>query len=377
MTLILSGTTIFLMLLCSLFALFLWTVKTDNKLSNRLLACMLINISISISVFWYGFYFNIPLGWDRVRDDCIILSSPLMFLYIVASLRSGFKLKWIHLLHLVPFALFILLMLPGFYLVDEAAKQEYMSNYDNHPETKFLSILRTAVPIVYNLSCFIVLYRMKKLILENYSDDIISLHNWLWQLVAASCGVFLVSSVKSLLRDHMSYEAFHAVRIVMVLTLIGFLLWMVMKALYYPKLFRGIDASIKPVSKILEEHPQDKGISSVDQQKLEHIQQFVETQKPYLDSSLSLQKLAKQLSLPSHELSLLINHNLDKHFFDFVNEYRIRAAQQILTDPEQKAKTVLEVLYEVGFNSKSSFNTAFKKYTKMTPTQYRKGHFAK
>ncbi|MFK7806745.1 MAG: helix-turn-helix domain-containing protein, partial [Saprospiraceae bacterium] len=373
-TLILSSTTLFLMLLCTLFAVFLWTVKTENKLSNRLLAGMLIIISISISVFWYGFYFDFHLGWDRVRDDINILSSPLLFLYIVASLDNKFKLRWIHLLHLVPFALFIILMLPNFYLVDEVAKREYLDVYYTHKEIKFLNILRTIVPISYDIASFVVLYRMKKLILENYSDDIMSLHNWLWQLLMASCFVYLVSTFKSFLRPHMSYEAFHIVRVAMVLTLIGFMLWMVMKALYHPKLFRGIDSSIKPLSKILKEHPNSKEINNADQQRLETIQAYVTTEKPFLDSSLSLQKLARQLSLPSQELSLLINHHLGKHFFDFVNEYRIRAAQDILSDTQQKSKTVLEILYEVGFNSKSSFNTAFKKHTGMTPTQFRKAN---
>lgn len=63
---------------------------------------------------------------------------------------------------------------------------------------------------------------------------------------------------------------------------------------------------------------------------------------------------------------------MDKHFFDFVNEYRIKKAIQILKDRTQKELTVLEILYQVGFNSKSSFNTSFKKYTGKTPTDYRK-----
>ena len=66
------------------------------------------------------------------------------------------------------------------------------------------------------------------------------------------------------------------------------------------------------------------------------------------------------------------NHNLNQHFFDFVNEYRIKKAMEILADASKNHLTVLEILYEVGFNSKSSFNTAFKKYTKQTPTEYRK-----
>ncbi|PLX12007.1 MAG: AraC family transcriptional regulator, partial [Marinilabiliales bacterium] len=72
------------------------------------------------------------------------------------------------------------------------------------------------------------------------------------------------------------------------------------------------------------------------------------------------------------ELSLLINHDLNQHFFDFVNGFRIRKAMEMLSDENKKKFTVLEILYDVGFNSKSSFNTAFKKYTKLTPTEYRK-----
>jgi len=82
--------------------------------------------------------------------------------------------------------------------------------------------------------------------------------------------------------------------------------------------------------------------------------------------------LAKETGISSCELSILINHHLNKHFFDFINEYRIEKAMELLTNPERKEYTVLEILYEVGFNSKSSFNTAFKKHTGLTPTEYRR-----
>ena len=68
----------------------------------------------------------------------------------------------------------------------------------------------------------------------------------------------------------------------------------------------------------------------------------------------------------------MINHKLNKHFFDLINEYRIEKAMQILQNPKESHLTILEILYAVGFNSKSSFNTAFKNYTGLTPTEYRK-----
>ena len=96
--------------------------------------------------------------------------------------------------------------------------------------------------------------------------------------------------------------------------------------------------------------------------------------EPFLDPSLTIYDLSKQIGMSTKDLSLLINHELNQHFFDFVNGFRIRKAMEILQDPSKKDLTVLEILYDVGFNSKSSFNTAFKKYTQLTPTQYRKKH---
>ena len=98
----------------------------------------------------------------------------------------------------------------------------------------------------------------------------------------------------------------------------------------------------------------------------------MENEKPYLDDELTIQTLASRFGMPEKELSILINHHLGKHFFDFINEYRIDEAKKILDNPNNKELTILEILYQVGFNSKSSFYTAFKKATNQTPTEYRK-----
>jgi AraC-like DNA-binding protein len=106
--------------------------------------------------------------------------------------------------------------------------------------------------------------------------------------------------------------------------------------------------------------------------KVALLNSFMAESEPYLDPSLSIYNLSKQINIPPKDLSLLINHDLNQHFFDFVNGFRIRKAMEILRDPDKKELTVLEILYEVGFNSKSSFNTAFKKLTRLTPTEYRR-----
>ncbi len=95
-------------------------------------------------------------------------------------------------------------------------------------------------------------------------------------------------------------------------------------------------------------------------------------EKSFLNPSLTIQNVSESIDIPLRDLSLLINHKLNQHFYDFVNTYRIEHAMVILKSATKSKLTILEILYDVGFNSKSSFNTAFKKHTGTTPTAYRK-----
>ena len=91
--------------------------------------------------------------------------------------------------------------------------------------------------------------------------------------------------------------------------------------------------------------------------------------KPFLNSDFSLPELASQLKLSVHQLSQAINDGLGKSFFEMTAEYRIEEAKLLLK--EKMNIKVEEIAEEVGYNSKSSFNTAFKKLTGMTPSEWR------
>jgi len=80
--------------------------------------------------------------------------------------------------------------------------------------------------------------------------------------------------------------------------------------------------------------------------------------------------VATALQISTNHLSQVINENLDKNFFDFVNGYRVEMVKQKMKDPSNKNYTLLSLAYDCGFNSKSSFNAIFKKYTGSTPSQY-------
>jgi ligand-binding sensor domain-containing protein/AraC-like DNA-binding protein len=107
---------------------------------------------------------------------------------------------------------------------------------------------------------------------------------------------------------------------------------------------------------------------------LERVLQLMNEEKPYLDSELSLQKLASRVEITKEDLSQVINEHLGCNFNNFINRYRIEEAQQKLLDPRENQFVLLKIAFDVGFNSKSVFNAAFKKFTGVSPSQYRKKH---
>ncbi|WP_068943627.1 helix-turn-helix domain-containing protein [Chryseobacterium timonianum] len=101
------------------------------------------------------------------------------------------------------------------------------------------------------------------------------------------------------------------------------------------------------------------------------LENIMSIQKPYLDSELNLIKLAEILSVSTHHLSYVINTGFQKNFFQYVNEFRVEYAKQLLKDSGSKL-SILGIAYESGFNSKTSFNTTFKKVTGKTPSEFKK-----
>jgi AraC-like DNA-binding protein len=92
----------------------------------------------------------------------------------------------------------------------------------------------------------------------------------------------------------------------------------------------------------------------------------------YLDAELNLQELARRAGIHYNYLSRIINEKFGLSYNDYVNGYRIEEARRMLADPANAGKTILDIAYDTGFYSKSVFNTAFKKITGTTPSQYRK-----
>jgi len=104
-------------------------------------------------------------------------------------------------------------------------------------------------------------------------------------------------------------------------------------------------------------------------QLLDRLNRVMSEQKPFLKTEFSLPDLAQQLGTSVHTLSQTINERLGKSFFEMVAEYRVEEAKKLLKD--QPNIKVEEIAEQVGYNSKSSFNTVFKKLTGSTPSEFR------
>ena len=358
-----------------LMAFFLLTVKTENKLANRLFAWFFIVSAIDLSGFFIFDYIQDYLNLVIFRWTICLLAMPLFYLYVLSVCYSDFRLKWKHLIHLLPIIVVNLVFLPRLYLV-HGTNKELFENIDQMPEIYLIQILIEFQYVFYIVSAFLILKKYKEIYLENYTNPSTLTYKYLFQMTTVFLIAHCLVALKNLLRYTDYRQIFLWLNVVVGTAALFITCWLVMKALNHPELFRGINSKLKLTKDILPKTYENiievkERQNEVIEAQILALKQYMVEKEPFLDPSLTIQELANQIDIPVRDLSVLINHQMDQHFFDFVNEYRIQKAMNILKNPSKKDLTVLEILYEVGFNSKSSFNTSFKKYTNLTPTAYR------
>ncbi|KMU62816.1 Transcriptional regulator, AraC family [Elizabethkingia anophelis] len=99
---------------------------------------------------------------------------------------------------------------------------------------------------------------------------------------------------------------------------------------------------------------------------------LMKDEKPYLEGDLNLLKLSELIGISTHQLSYLLNNGFHENFFQFVNKYRVAHAKELLLSDSYYKMSVLGIAFESGFNSKTAFNTMFKKIMGITPSEFRK-----
>lgn len=109
-----------------------------------------------------------------------------------------------------------------------------------------------------------------------------------------------------------------------------------------------------------------------DRARLAHaIEHAMRRERLYRDPLLSLPRLAAAVGSNPNDVSQVLNAHFGLGYHDYISRLRVAEAQRILNDPD-RTETLLEILLEVGFNSKSVFNAAFKRETGLTPSEFRR-----
>jgi len=144
--------------------------------------------------------------------------------------------------------------------------------------------------------------------------------------------------------------------------LIAAIVWIVAKAFLRPEVMQ--DEKPVPVS------PVSKSSAELVQKSL-WLKKAMKANLYYLDPELSLGSLAEELDMHPHELSRIINMALGKSFNDFINEYRVAEVIRKMQDPAYDRITLLGIAFGAGFNSKTTFNRAFRQMTRKSPAEYK------
>ncbi|WP_436515572.1 helix-turn-helix domain-containing protein [Ekhidna sp. To15] len=160
---------------------------------------------------------------------------------------------------------------------------------------------------------------------------------------------------------------------IMTLGLLVFVITLVYRGLKQPSLFMGISMEDIEISKERDRKYTSSTMSK--NQIASHarkLEQLMRERKPYINASLKLSDLAAVLELNPRHLSQTINTHFKMNFSEYVNYHRIEDAKIQLTESIKSGKTILEILYETGFNTKSNFNHTFKELTGQTPSEFKR-----
>ncbi|MBN1118577.1 MAG: AraC family transcriptional regulator [Bacteroidales bacterium] len=341
----------------------IYFIQTDKerKSKNSLLAgilfiyALMIICSLVLSTGLNSKLFT----WAHIGNQSMFLIGPLLYLYIKSQINLNFQFSKIHLVHGIPYIAATSYLILKFNYVHIP-----ITCRSNHILVGSVAFIHT---LVYFCFSILVLKRSGFPIRKSFRRVKENKSGLLPLLVYGCFSIWLTKLLFFLIWDISGFykgcnELVNLYFLVSFSILILFTYLILLKPQYF-------QAREKYKNSVLTHH-----------EKLKYKNELLalmEKEKAYLNPLISLNHLAKQMAVPSRYLSQVINETLHKSFYDFINGYRIQHCVEYLSDSNYAHKTILEIAYEVGFNSKSTFNTSFIKYAGVTPKEFRKSYLEK
>ena len=353
-------------------AAFLMLPVNISLLSNRLLLVTVICFAAGLSeIFLYGSglavkhpnlaYLGTLLG---------LLQAGTLFLYAKSLMYRDFKLVKEHAVHSLLFWVVSAIFLAEYYLQPVEVKLQILLQRD-HPGVLTSPLLAVGIHLVFLGYLYATIRSINRFgvnirqIFSNIENKQLS---WLRSLLIGYSIVWTVSMFYCL-SAHVYKSGDSTAWVVAIGAVTGFIFinYLFVNALRQPIIFSGLSAE---ESALLAIDNEGDALPFSDNGFIHALDKYMSETKPYLYSNLTVEQLARKLEVQPRELSRAINQGLGKNFFEFISSYRIEEAKRQLDDATN-TNNILQIMYESGFNSKSVFNTAFKKATGKTPSQYR------
>lgn len=317
------------------FSFFIISNFKNQPKANVFLAIYLLAFSIRIGKSLFHNFFEIDFTIRRICLSVLAAVGPSLWLYATHRLKSDHK-AYIYF-HYFPVVVFLIV-------------------------SPFLADRTIAFRVFYNgLILYIFIYTIWTLLwvyqrevnqnLENGNE----VKKWLIYFLIMN----LIIIVSYFLISEVFYTFYIGLSFLFSLAIVIFSIW----ALKNPFLFRA------PLVKY------SQSTISVDQSTtiLKNLQRLMDNEKPYLDPELTLTKLSKNLNISSKKLSQIINQEEGMNYSQYIAHHRVEEAKNLLKSPSHSHYTIASIAFDSGFNSLSSFNAAFKKFTNITAVAYREG----
>lgn len=344
-----------------LFAALLMFSKKEQTLSDRILSGWLVLFALEFltCALDYRIY-----GYSLFSSS-FLLFNPALFIYIRSLVEKKFKLKWSMLLHLLPFLVSEIFA----YVTQTPFTFKNFFNLDSGFAFRLFVGIATIVSITVYMTLCIILLHKYRINLQNEKSNIDKEQNLNWLMFVS---IFYI--VYSLLAG---IQGFVYVFIGVGDDVMSYYNYSILLLLIFIISFYGLyqqQIEVQTETKESEEITAYKNstLSAEDKQEIkEKILEYFEKEKPYLNPNLNMDFLSEEIDFPKYQITEVLNVDIGKNFFQFVNSYRIEAVKKMLLESELKY-SIEAIGYECGFNSKSSFYTVFKNVTGKTPAAYRK-----
>jgi len=356
---------------------FLIYQKGRTLFANRFLYSLMLVFSITLVSLWLsdlGYYLTYPKMMFTLEGIQLVIF-PLYFLYskYLTGKEEDFNKKdWIHFLPFVAYKIFLI----PFYFMSEKEIFDFLNSslISNHPlQYIIFNWVIIFQGLVYLIFVIVRVKKRDKFIDNHFSSNYNIKLDWLKNasyLGILTTLVFLIENILLFINNSPS-ETFglSSVAAAVYIYAIGYL------GLSRSGVFTEL-VTIETKELEKEYFTNDKyEKSGLSEEKADEYYQklilLMEEEKIFKQIKLTLGELAEMISISSHNLSEVINTKTEMNFFDFINRYRIEEVKKEIIKPENDNLTLLAVAMDVGFNSKSSFNTLFKKYVGLTPSKYR------